>query len=407
MPLGWVFNSFQFLLVDLGVSVQGIGVLSMVSLPWSIKLLWAPLVDRFAPTAWFGPRRNVMLAAQLLLAGSFFALAYVTRQGYPLPQMLLLLAGLAFGVALFSATFDIAYDANVVETLLPDERAAAPGLRSAYYFGGMLLAGAFATSLSGTLGWPTVHLLIGAAFLAMVPMTLLFSRPGEGPPRQQRTLREAVVEPFLNFIRRPEALSLAGFLILYKFGDNVAGTVINPFLRALCFTNVEAGLAVKSLGLVATIIGGLLGGIVVIRLGLWRALWVLGIAQALANLLYALTAAMSTGPLIASQCGSVEPLVRGLAYASIAVEYGCKAMAGSAQGALLLKVCDRDNAVTQFALLTSLFALGRWVSGPPAGFLAAALGYPWFFTGCATLLAIPGLLYLYRLGPYLASSSRQ
>jgi PAT family beta-lactamase induction signal transducer AmpG len=406
-PLGWVFNTFQYFLVDLGISRAQIGLLSSVSLPWSLKFLWAPLVDRFAPA---GPRRRAawMLAMLVGLAATFAALASIAgwaldaRAAGALPASVPLVLGLvALAVALLSATFDIAYDAQAVEVLRPDEHAVAPGLRSAYYFVGFLLAGAVAVSLADRLGWPGVFALLAGLFALCIPLVLISPLP-EASARARRTLRAAVVEPFASYFRRPDAWALAAFLVTYKFGDNLAGTMVNPFLRDLCFTNAEAGLAVKGAGVAATIVGGLAGGAVILRLGLWRSLWVLGAAQALANLLYAAAALDRDVPLAAALCRATLPPLgastRAWAYVAIAGEYFTKAMAGAAQGALLLKVCDRANAMTQFALLSSLFALGRWLAGLPSGVLVEALGYPLFFTLCATAAAAPGLYFLARLG---------
>lgn len=412
MPLGWVFNTFQYFLVDLGTSRAAIGFLSAVSFPWTLKFLWAPLVDRFA-FPWPGRRRSWLLVTLFLLAAVFGVLATLAAHaleqkslGLPLGTTLVVVGLLAFAVAFISATFDIAYDAHAVEYLRPEEIAAAPGLRSAYYYGGVLLGGAVAVSLADELGWPGVFAALGVAFLACVPMVFL-SRESLSQVFPRRTLRLAVVEPFTTYFRRPDAWALALFLIFYKFGDNIAGTMVNPFLRDLCFSNREAGVAVKGVGIAATIVGGLVGGAVVLRLGLWRALWLLGIAQALANLFYAVTAVHQGGALAASACGgqAVDASTRFFTYGAIAGEYVCKAMAATAQGALLLKVCDRANAVTQFALLTSLFALGRWLAGLPSGAMVDWLGYPMFFTVCGTLAALPGLYFLRRLNALQATAT--
>ncbi len=351
----------------------------------------------------------MMLVAQSLAFGAFawFAARLLSAHSSGvLPEAAPALLGIgAFAIALLSATFDIAYDAYAVETLDPDEHAIAPGLRSAYYFGGVLLAGAVAISLADWLGWPTVFAAIAGLFLLFLPIAFI-NKEKRASPQVQRTLRAAVVEPFAAYFRRKDAWALAAFLFAYKFGDNLAGTMVNPFLRDLCFTNAEAGVAVKGVGLVATIAGGLLGGAAIFRFGLWRSLWFLGIAQALANLLYAFTATNRGVDLIAANClTSLPPLAastRVWAYAAIGGEYLAKAMAGAAQGALLLRVCDKANAMTQFALLSSLFAVGRWAAGLPSGYLVDAVGYPLFFTGCATIAALPGLFFLWRLRRTLA-----
>jgi len=408
MPLGWVFNTFQFFLVDLGISRAQIGILSGVSLPWTLKFLWAPLVDRYA-LHWPGRRRSWIIVAQLALAGTFGALAafawraLAARHAGALPPGApLLLGALALAVAFFSATQDIAYDAYTVEFLRAEEHGAAPGVRAIYYRLGMLLAGAVAIWLSDSLGWPLVFLLLGAVFAACVLLVLAAPEP-ERPSAPPRSLGKAVVEPFRTFFRREDAIPLALFLLFYKFGDNMAGTMVNPFLKDLCLTNTEAGAAVKTVGTIATIGGIALATGLLTRMGLARALWVFGIAQAAANLLYAAAALSRHAPLQFALCGaapSIDAATRAWTYAGIAAEQGSQAMASVAQGALLLRICDKRYSATQFALLSSLFALGRWSSGLPSGYLVEALGYPAFFTLCATVVALPGFLFLQRVAPF-------
>jgi PAT family beta-lactamase induction signal transducer AmpG len=408
MPLGWVFNTFQFFLVDLGLTRAQIGLLSSVSLPWTLKFLWAPFVDRYA-LRWPGRRRSWMILSQLGLAGVFGALAafawrlLAAKQAGGLPVGAPLALGIfALAVAFLSATQDIAYDAYTVEFLRPEERGAAPGVRAIYYRLGMLLAGAVAVGLSDALGWPLVFLLLGAVF-AVFTLAVLASPEPERPASPPRSLGKAVVEPFARFFARSDALSLALFLLLYKVGDNMAGTMVNPFLKDLCLTNTEAGAAVKTVGTIATIVGISLATGLLTRMGLGRALWIFGVAQAAANLLYAAAALSRHAPLQFAACGgapAVDLATRAWVYAGIAGEQGAQAMASVAQGALLLRICDRKHAATQFALLSSLFALGRWGAGLPSGFLVEATGYPLFFTLCATAMALPGFLFLHRIAPF-------
>ncbi len=409
MPLGWVFNAFQVFLVDLGVSRAQIGLLSSVSLPWTLKFLWAPLVDRFA-IPWPGRRRSWVMLMQLGLAVVFGGLAAYAwrllraRQAGGLPADAPLLLGLlALAVAFLAATQDIAYDAYTVEFLRPEEHGAAPGVRAIYYRVGMLLAGAVAISLSDQLGWPLVFALVGALFAACVVLVLLNPEPELGPP-PPRSLAKAVVEPFRTFFRRGDAIAIALFLVLYKFGDNTAGTMVNPFLKDLCFSNAELGAAVKTIGLVAAMVGSAAAAAITVRIGVARALWVFGAIQALANLVYAGAALSRGAPMDAHLCATALPpldlATRLWAYGGIAGEQCAQAMASVAQGALLLRITDRQNSVTQFALLSSLFAVGRWTAGLPSGFLVDALGYPAFFTVCATALALPGFFFLQRIAPF-------
>ena len=408
MPLGWVYTTLQFFLVALGIPKSTIGLLSVVSFPWLLKFLWSPLVDRYA-LPWPGRRRSWIIIAQLALAGTFGALgAYAWRAlgarqaGAPLGSIPLVIGLFAVAVAFFSATQDIALDAYAVEVLHKDEQGPVSGLRILFYRIGMLLAGAFAVSASEWLPWPLVFLATGAVFAAFTLLVLAAPEP-DRPAQAPRSLGKAVVEPLRTYFARPDAIGIALFLVFYKFGDNMGGTMVNPFLKDLCFSNAEAGAAIKTIGTVATIGGSLVGGALLARVGLGRALWVFGVLQASANLVYSAAALSRSVPLEFAQCAAlpaVSGLTRAWTYGAIAAENAAQGMATAAQAVLLLRVCDRRYSATQFALLSSLFALGRWASGPPSGYLAEALGYPLFFALCATVMALPGFFFLHRIAPF-------
>ncbi len=408
MPLGWVYNTLQFWLVGLGIPKATIGLLSGVSFPWSLKFLWSPLVDRYAlPHP--GRRRSWVMLAQLALAGTFGALAILAwRLAGPRAEgtlgtdrsVALAIGLLALGVAFFSATQDIALDAYAVEVLRPQEQGPASGLRVMYYRLGMLVAGAVAVSASDRVPWPILFAAVGALFLAFTGLTLAAPEP-ERPAAPPRSLGSAVWEPLHTFFRKRNALLVALFLVLYKFGDNLGGTMVNPFLKDLCFSNAEAGAAVKIIGTAATIGGAGLGAALMSRMGLGRALWIFGVMQAAANLLYSTAALSRGGPLDVALCSAAVPVsaaTRAWTYVAIAGEQGSQGMATSAMLALILRVCDKRYSATQYALLSSLFGLGRTLAGLPSGWLAQRLGYPNFFA-MAVVAAIPGFLLLQRLAP--------
>ena len=405
MPLGWVFVTYQFFLIGLGVPKATIGVLSGVSVAWTAKFLWSPLVDRYAP-GWPGRRRSWVIIGQLALAATFAALAAFAwglsgRTDGLAAREIAAIGALGFLVAFFSATQDIALDAYAVEAIRPEEQGPVSGLRIMWYRIGMLVAGALAVSLSDWLPWPVLFLLIGAVFVGFVGVTLAAPEP-ERPAAPPRSLASAVVEPFRTFFRRPDAIAIALFLFFYKFGDNMGGTMVNPFLKDLCFSNAEAGAAIKTIGIFATIGGSLLGGALVVRLGLGRALWIYGALQAGANLLYSGAAVARHAPLDLHLCAGLPHLdlaTRVWTYSSIAAEQAAQGMANAALAVLLLRICERRYSATQFALLSSLFGLGRWASGIPSGFLVERLGYPVFFAACATVMALPGFFFLHRISP--------
>lgn len=408
MPLGFVFSTLQIFLRGAGVDLKTIGLLSSVSLPWTLKFLWSPLVDRYA-LRWPGRRRSWVLLTQLGLALGFGLLAaYVARALAvdPTTGKLTLDAAAAWwvgvvvlGIVFVSATQDIALDAYTVEFLRTEEQGPAAGLRIMYYRIGMLVAGALAVFASDFMSWPWVFGAIGLLFVLFMGLTLAAHEP-EHPARPPRTLGAAVWDPLLHFFRRPEALLVGLFLVFYKFGDNLGGTMVNPFLKDLCFTNREIGLVVKVIGTAATIGGAGLGAALMAKLGLGRSLWAFGIAQAFGNALYAVAAATHPSPIDIHLCAgaSISGATRAASYVAIAGEYAFQGMGTSALMALVTRLCEKRYSATQYALLSSLFGLGRWVGGPPSGWLAQRLGYEGFFVA-AMLCALPGLLLLQRIAP--------
>jgi len=406
-PLGFATNTFQIFLRGAGVSLTDIGLLQSISLPWTVKFLWSPLVDRYA-LPWPGRRRSWVLVTQLLLALAFGGLAaYVgtalVQDAAGRPALAAGAAGtialIALALVFFSATQDIALDAYAVETLRPDEVAAASGLRIFWYRIGMLIAGALAVFASQWLSWPVVFAGLGLLFVPFMAITLAAPEP-ESPAAPPRTLVSAVVEPFADWLRRPQAGAVAAFLVFYKFGDNLALSMVNPFLKDLCFSNAEIGLVVKTIGTVAVILGAAGGGFLAARLGLGRALWLFGLLQAAGSALYGAVALTHPGRIDIALCdgAAVSGLTRAATWVAIAGEYAFQGMGTAAMGAFMTRLCDKRFGATQYALLSSLFGLGRVASGPPSGWLAEHLGYASFFL-VSVAAALPGLLLLQLVSP--------
>jgi PAT family beta-lactamase induction signal transducer AmpG len=408
MPLGFVTNTLQIFLRGAGVDLKTLGVAQLVSAPWSLKFLWSPLVDRFA-LRWPDRRRSWVVASQLALAaalgvlGAFVGVALVrdaaTGREILSPGAVWPIVGLVLVFVILSATQDIALDAYAVEVLEPEEHGPASGLRIMWYRIGMVVAGALAVFLSEWLPWPAIFGGLGALLAAFTLVTLA----GEAPLRPApppRSLSSAVWDPLASFFRREHALLGGLFLVLYKFGDNVGGSMVNALVKDLCFTNAEIGLIQKTLGTAATIAGAGVGAVLMTRMGLGRALWIFGLAQAAGNLLYAIAAATHPGVLDVRLCTTPEvaAATRAATYLATAGEYAFQGMGTAAQSAFILKLCERRFSATQFALLSSLFGVGRTLSGPVAGFLASGYGYVALFIG-ATATALPGLVLLQRIAP--------
>jgi PAT family beta-lactamase induction signal transducer AmpG len=407
MPLGFITSTLQIFLRGAGVDLRTIGLLSSVSFPWTVKFLWSPLVDRYA-FRWPGRRRSWVLLTQLALALALGVLAaYSARALVPDASGRTVLAAGAAGViavialafVFLAATQDIALDAYAVEVLHRDEVGPATGLRIMWYRIGMLVSGALAVFASTWLPWPAVFGALGLLFVLFMGLTLSAPEPDQ-PAAPPRSLASAVWEPLVTYFRRPNAVVVALFLVLYKFGDNLGLSMVNPFLKDLCYSNAEIGLAVKTIGTAATIGGAGLGAALMTRMGLGRALWAFGFAQAGGILLYALAAATHPGAIDIALCSSapIAAATRAATNLAIAGEYASQGMATSALLALVTRICEKRYSATQYALLSSLFGLGRVASGPPSGWLAERLGYQAFFVAAAAC-AIPGLLLLQRIAP--------
>jgi PAT family beta-lactamase induction signal transducer AmpG len=409
LPLGFVFSTLQIFLRGAGVDLKTIGLLSSVSLPWTLKFLWSPLVDRYA-LRWPDRRRSWVLLTQAALALGFGVLAaYVARALSVDPatgkQALDTAAAwwiglIVLGLVVLSATQDIAIDAYAVEFLRKEEHGPASGLRIMYYRIGMVIAGSLAVFLSDFVPWPWVFGGLGLLFVAFMGLTLA-ADPPERPAQPPRTLGAAVWEPLVGFFNRPQAVVIAAFLVFYKFGDNLGGSMVNAFLKDLCFSNKELGLVVKFLGTAATIAGAGVGAALMTRMGLGRALWIFGFAQAAGNVLYAVTAATHPGAIDIHLCGGevISGATRLASYVAIAGEYAFQGMGTAALVALVTRLCEKRYSATQYALLSSLFGLGRWLGGPPSGWLAERLGWETFFV-VAALAAIPGLALLHLIAPF-------
>ncbi len=408
MPLGFYLNTLQIFLRGAGVDLRTIGVAQLVSMPWSLKFLWSPLVDRFA-ARWPDRRRSWVVGTQLALAGTLGALAAfaalsLTRDpasGLEVlaPSAVWPIIGIVLVFVVLSATQDIALDAYAVEILELDEQGPASGLRILWYRIGMLVSGALAVFLSDFIPWPAVFAGLAVVFALFVGVTLAGEAPARPAP-PPRSLGAAVWEPLHSYFTRENAILAGLFLVFYKFGDNIGGSMVNALVKDLCFSNKEIGLIQKTIGTAATIFGAGAGAAIMTRMGLGRALWIFGILQASGNLLYAAAAATHPGTLDIAACGTqvVSSATRAAVYVATAGEYAFQGMATAAQAAFILRLCEKRFSATQFALLSSLFGLGRTMSGPIAGFVAHGFGYVSLFV-VATVAAIPGFIFLQRIAP--------
>jgi PAT family beta-lactamase induction signal transducer AmpG len=373
LPLLLTGSVLQAWLKDGGIDIRAIGLFALVGLPYTLKFLWSPLFDRYAAPL-FGRRRGWLVIMQVAVAGALVGLSFAQ----PSPDHLLYISIAALLVAFFSASQDIVIDAYRRETLAEDEL----GLGSALYVNGyrvgMLLAGGGGLILADMISFPAMYRLMAFFMLGALVVTLLAPEPPlpEGRPR---TLMDAVVLPFKDYFTREGAWLALTFILLYKIGDTMASAMTTPFYLDLGYSKTEIGAVVKLFGFWATIAGGTLGGIWIMRIGMNRALWLFGLGQMLSTLGFAVLAL-------------VQPTTAALATV-VAVENFTAGLGTAAFVGFMAALTDKRFTATQYALLSSLMGVPRVLAAAPTGWLAAWLGWAGFFIFCA-LIAVPGLVLL-------------
>lgn len=372
LPLLLTGSVLQAWMKEEGVDLGTIGLFALVGLPYTLKFLWAPLMDRFTPNG-LGRRRGWLLIFQLLLIGSLLVLSLAQPAIDPW-----WLAVAALLVTFFSASQDIVIDAYRREALADDEQGLGASLYVNGYRVGMLLASGGGLILADHMSFSQVYQLM-AVFMCVGVVTTLFApepEPAEGVPS---TLREAVVQPFVEYFLRRDAVVILAFILLYKIGDTMASHMTTPFYLDIGFSKTEIGTVVKLFGFWATIVGGLVGGVLIMRLGIFRALWIFGILQGVST----------AGFAVLAQLGASLP---GLA-AVITFENLSGGMGTAAYIAYMASLTNKKFTATQYALLSSLMGVPRVIAAAPTGYLADSMGWSAFFIFCA-LIALPGLLLL-------------
>ena len=378
LPLGIVWIAIPDWMRSAGIDIRLVGLMTLAQAPWSFKVLWSPLLDRYAPP-WLGRRRGWILLAQVALFALSLGLAGVGHH----PDAPWVVAALAFAIALASATQDIACDAYTVDVLKPEEQGVAVGAKIAFYLTAFRVIGGISIAAAGKWSWPAVN--VGMALLYLPTMLVTWKAP-EPPdvPLAPRTIREAVWEPFLGFLSRHRALEILAFVFFYKLADNLAVSLIRPFLFDKGYSDFDRGMVLTVVGWVGIVLGTILGGAMTNLMGLGHSLWVFGLLQIFSNLGYAMLARSETNQLLMIGAASFDNLTTGLGSGAFAV--------------FLLRLTQRRFSATQYALFSSLFGLPRILAGPITGFLVDAIGWESFFW--LTLAAgIPGMVLLHRFCP--------
>lgn len=359
-PFGLIIDAFPVYFRTHGVSLKEIGLLSLIGLPWTLKFLWAPLVDLF------GKRRHWIVGCQLLLGATLLLLISLPAGEVSTTLWILMIA-----LATFSATQDIAIDAYTIELLDPKEMGSANGVRVTTYRIALIAAGGLFVAAAGLFGWKTaftfaaVLLFFSAILSSRAPEGTAPAKPVSASSAPANPIVEAVWTPLKQFWERPGFLFVALFVLLFKLGDMAMGPMVKPFWVDRNFTPVQIGMVPGTLGVASTIAGALLGGALTSRWGIFRALWILGAAQAVSNLFYAAAAALPPSLPMMYTASVVESFTGGLGTAPFL--------------AFLMSVCDKSHAATQYALLSALFGLTRSVSGAFSGAATEHLGYVTYF----------------------------
>jgi len=382
-PFGVLNDALPIYLRFHGVRLADIGFLSLIGLAWTLKFLWAPALDLW------GQRRTWVLGCQAILT-----VGMVTMLALNPGEVGARLWGLLFILALCSATQDIAIDAYTIELLDEAEMGPANGIRVTAYRVALIASGGLFVALAGLTGWPAAF---GGAGILMGVSALCSARMpcGSAPVRAtaasgRNPILDAIWEPLRHFFLVPGFATVILFVLIFKLGDMALGPMIRPFWVDRHFTPLQIGAVPGTAGVVSTILGALLGGGLTRRWGIFRALWLLGIAQAASNLGYAAVAAL--------------PPSIPLMYAASIVESFCGGLGTAPFLAFLMSICDKSHAATQYALLSALFGLTRVIAGALSGWATESLGYAVYFA-LTFFLAWPALFLIPRVQEWSAKRS--
>lgn len=378
LPLGLVWIAIPDWLRSSGADIRLVGLATVAQAPWTFKLLWAPLMDRWAPP-FLGRRRGWAAICQVALAALTLLLAGAAAD----PGAAWVILAVTLAIAVAAASQDIALDAYAVDVLRPDEQGVAVGARIALYRAAMFVAGAFSITLAAHWSWPTVCVLLALLYLPMLLVTALAPEPERDAPPPP-TLRQAVWEPFLDVLARHRALEILAFVVCYKLADNLAQALTRPFLVDMGYDAFDRGVALGTVGLVGTLAGTFVGGALTTLIGLGHGLWWFGALQIFSNVGYVLVARSEVDRVLMYGATGFESLTSGLGTGAFSV--------------LLLRLTQKRFSATQYALYSSLFALPRLVAGPVSGTVVDAIGWEafyWITIACG----VPGMLLLQRFVP--------
>lgn len=380
LPLFLTGQTLQAWMTKAGVDLGTIGWFSLAALPYSLKFLWSPLLDRYTPP-WLGRRRGWLVVTQGALTIAIALMALHNPQ-----EALIWVAINAVLIAFLSASQDIAFDAYRTDVLEPREMGAGAAVAVLGYRIALLVTGSAALILADRIPWPLVYLVMAGLMALTIACSILAPEPQRDHPPV--SLMQAVTMPFQEFFQRlggRRGVLILVFIVLYKLGDALVNNMVTPFLLATQFSQTDIGAIRGGMGLVATIVGTLAGGALLSQLGINRSLWIFGGLQAVSNLAYFVLAKVGYN--------------YALMVLSINIENFCAGLGTAAFVAFLMSLCNPRFSATQYALLSSLMAVSRDLLAAPAGQIAAATGWPLFFL-ITLVAALPGLLLLPWFAPW-------
>lgn len=393
LPLALTASTLSAWLSEEHVDKTTIGLFAAVATPYTLKFLWSPFMDTLAfpvLTRRLGRRRGWMLATQIALAGALVLLAATSPGANPW-----LTAMLALLVAFLSASQDIVIDAYRIEILDAKEQGEGAAMIQLGYRLGMVASSAGGLMLADKAGWHLTYAVMAALMGCGIATTLISQEPPAPGERKTHSFTEwlakAVRAPLADFTRTPGWALIFAFIVIYRLADAFIGTMTNPFLLEIGFTKTQVGEIVKIYGTAATIIGTFAGGSLIVRFGALRILFLAGLLHGATNLCYVWQSFAGADSHVLAISTTLENFTGGIA--------------ASAFVAYLSNLCNVHYTATQYALLSSLSALGRTWFSTPAGYVAKHFGWNWFFA-LSALLALPGLLLIILLNRKMTKPAR-
>ena len=391
LPLAMTSSTLGFWLTEASINIKLIGAIALVGIFYNFKFIWSPLVDVVKIPLLdkkLGRRRSWMLVTQIGLALSILGISLTDPASALLPTI-----GFALAIAFFSATQDIVIDAYRIEILGEDEQAAASAIYVYGYRAGMFISGAVALKLSEYLSWNGVYIFLAATISIGIIATLLGKEPAQLKKQNLRGLaaqiKHAVISPFADFMQRRGWLLMLVFVVAYKFpAAFLGGGLMSSFYLKMGFEKDQIFFIVKTVGLFATLAGLFIGGLLAVKLGLIRALWIDAILQAITNLLFI--------PIVQEQ-GNIHLLGLAVCAENVASSMGTVVLV-----AFISKLCNKEFSATQYALLSSLAAAGRTLLAANGGVLVEHLGWEEFFF-ITFLSGIPALIMLPFVAKYMGA----